>query len=335
MRRRDFVARLSAFAATGLPLFNWGTVPAQAEAKRPVIAHLTGLRTAVPPYIRENTFISFLNGLSELGYVEGRDYEMVARLSLFPDPTRDLDDIVNVVKPDVILAAATWEAVLVHNATRTIPIVCPAIADGVRYGLISTEARPGGNVTGLEPYVGGLPTKQIELAREILPNARRVGLLNDMSDPKGPPQLADLRMAAKAFELEVVTADAGYVQDIPGAFASLSDSKVDFVIVLMTNIFFQASDKVGALALERRLPTVCGYREQVIGGALVSYGVDVSYLFHRAAYFVDRILKGAKPGDLPIEFPTSFPLVANVRTARALGITLSPTFLARCDQIIE
>jgi len=239
------------------------------------------------------------------------------------------------IKPDVIVASATWEAVAIREATSSIPIVCPAMADGVHLGLIVSEAHPGGNVTGIEPYLGGLPTKQIELIREIVPRAKRVGLLTDMADPKGPRQLGDLRTASQAFGLEVVTANATMSDEILGALDNLSANKVDAVVVLMTNPLLQPSDKLAAMALERRLPTICGYREHVLVGSLISYGVDLRWIYHRAAYFVDRILKGAKPADLPIEFPTGLLLAVNLRTAKALGVALPPSLLARADEVIE
>ncbi|MET4152507.1 ABC-type uncharacterized transport system substrate-binding protein [Bradyrhizobium sp. RT9b] len=141
--------------------------------------------------------------------------------------------------------------------------------------MIASEARPGGNVTGIEAYIAGLPTKQIELAREIVPKARRVGLLINMNDPKGPPQVGDLRAACGALSLSVVEADASTAQDIPNALAALANEGVDVTVVLQTNLLLNMSEQIGAIALEKLLPTVFGYREHVVHGGLVSYGVDL------------------------------------------------------------
>jgi putative tryptophan/tyrosine transport system substrate-binding protein len=227
------------------------------------------------------------------------------------------------------------QAVEARKATSTIPIVCAALADAVHLGLIASDARPGGNVTGIEPYIAGLPTKQIELAREIAPTARCVGLLTNMNDPKGPPQVGDLRTACQSLGFSVVEADANTPNDIQGALAALANEKVDVVVVLQTNLFLVRCEQIGAIALEKRLPTVFGYREHVIHGGLVSYGVDLRWCYRRVGYFVDKILRGVRCGDLPIEFPTKFWLAANLNTAKALGVTVPAGLLARADEVIE
>jgi putative ABC transport system substrate-binding protein len=239
------------------------------------------------------------------------------------------------LKPDVIYAGATLEAVAARKATSTIPIVCAALANAVRLGLIENEARPGGNVTGIQPYVAGLPAKQIELTREIMPGATTVGLLANSKDPKGPPQVPELESAGRAVGLQIVAADVNRVEDIDNGFRELANKRADVVIVLATNLFVGYTDEVAAAALAMKLPTVCEYREHVIDGALISYGVDLSWCFNRVGYFLDKILHGAAPGDLPIEFPTHFPLTANLRTAKELGITIPPSVLLRADEVIE
>jgi ABC-type uncharacterized transport system substrate-binding protein len=229
------------------------------------------------------------------------------------------------LKPDVILAPATFEAVAARRATSTIPIVCAALADAIHLGLIASEARPGGNVTGIEPYIAGLPAKQIELAREIVPSARKIGLLTNQEDPKGPPQARDLEAAGQALGLQIVSANANRPENIKDALQTLASEMVDVTIVLQTSLFVVNSPQIAASALEKRLPTVYGYREHVITGGLVSYGVDLRWCYRRAAYFVTKILRGAAPSDLPIEFPTGFWLAAIV----------PPTLLARADEVIE
>ncbi|MGY4447027.1 ABC-type uncharacterized transport system substrate-binding protein [Bradyrhizobium sp. i1.3.1] len=173
--------------------------------------------------------------------------------------------------------------------------------------MIASEARPGGNVTGIEAYIAGLPTKQIELAREIVPKARRVGLLINMNDPKGPPQVGDLRAACGALSLSVVEADASTAQDIPNALAALANEGVDVTVVLQTNLLLNMSEQIGAIALEKLLPTVFGYREHVVHGGLVSYGVDLRWCAIVApAISWTRSLGGHTRAIFPSNFQASF-----------------------------
>jgi putative ABC transport system substrate-binding protein len=288
-----------------------------------------------PRFIVELVFGNFIRGLLEFGYERGRNVDIVVRTDMFPDRVPTIEEMVALAKPDIIVVPATLEAVAARKATSAIPIVCPALADAVHLGLIASEARPGGNVTGIEPYIAGLPTKQVELAREIAPMARRVGLLTNMNDPKGPPQVGDLTAACQALGLNVVEADTSTVKDIPGALDALAIEKGDVVIVLQTNLLLNKCEQIGAITLEKQLPTVFGYREHVIHGGLVSYGVDLRWCYRRAGYFVDKILRGARPGDIPIEFPTGLWLAANLKTAKALGVTVPAGLLARADEVIE
>jgi putative ABC transport system substrate-binding protein len=281
------------------------------------------------------TFGNLVKGLLEFGYEQGRNIDIIRRTDIFRDRVPSIEEMVALVKPDIIVAPATLEAVAARKATSTIPIVCAALADAIHLGLIASEARPGGNVTGIEPYIAGLPAKQIELVREVVPTARRVGLLTNMYDPKGPPQVGDLKAACQALGLSVVDADTSTSKDIPNALAALANEEVDVAVVLQTNLLLNMSEQIGDIALEKRLPTVFGYREHVIYGGLVSYGVDLRWCYRRAGYFVDNILRGARPGDLPIEFPTKLWLAANLKTARALGVTVPAGLLARADEVIE
>jgi putative tryptophan/tyrosine transport system substrate-binding protein len=331
MRRRDFITILGGAAAT--QVIRPGPVPAATSAKRPIIG--------VPVFYRPTKAGAlfrgyFLKGLQDRGYVVDRDLDIQFRLA---DGDWDrwpavIEEIIQ-LKPDVIYAFATLEAVGARKATSTIPIVCSALADAVRLGLIASEARPGGNVTGIMPYVAGLPAKQIELAREIVPGASTVGLLTNLRDPKAPAQVPDLEAAAQAAGFKIVAADVDRPEGIEVALRELANKRADVVIVLATNLFVTYTPEIAAAALAMKLPTVCEYREHVIEGALISYGVDLSWCFQRSGYFLDKILHGAAPGDLPIEFPTKFPLSINLKTAKELGITLPPSLLARADEVIE
>ncbi|MCP1767623.1 ABC transporter substrate-binding protein [Bradyrhizobium japonicum] len=337
MRRREFIGYLGVFgAAAGSTLFGRGSI-AQPARKRPLIAWAGAAPPGVklPQFIVDLAFGNFVKGLSEFGYEQGRNIDIIRRMDIFRDRIPSIEEMVALLKPDIIAVPATLEAVAARNATSTIPIVCPALADAVHLGLIASEARPGGNVTGIEPYIAGLPTKQIELAREIVPKARRVGLLTNMNDPKGPPQVGDLRAACGALSLSVVEADASTAQDIPNALAALANEGVEVTVVLQTSLLLNMSEQIGAIALEKRQPTVFGYREHVVHGGLVSYGVDLRWCYRRAGYFVDKILRGAHPGDLPIEFPSKLWLAVNLKTAKALDVAVPPGLLARTDEVIE
>jgi putative ABC transport system substrate-binding protein len=235
----------------------------------------------------------------------------------------------------VIVAVGVNAAVAVKNVTSTIPIVSSFLADAVHLGLVASYPRPGGNVTGITPYVDGLPAKQMELAREVVPGAARVGILGNMNDPKAPPQRRELEDAARSLEVSVVAPEIRSPEDLDGATKTLVRERVDVVIVLQTTMLLSERRQIAVLAAVRRLPAVYGYREHVDEGGLIGYGVDSRWCYRRAASFVHKILNGTAPGDLPLEFPTHLELVVNLKTARALGITISRLLLARADEVIE
>jgi putative ABC transport system substrate-binding protein len=322
--RREFITLLGG-AAVAWPL------AARAQDSHKLIGYLTGATQPPNPYSD-----IFLQGMRELGYVEGRGFDITYRGSdgyqdRLPTLAKDLVRL----KPDVILANAVDSVVALRKETRTIPIVSPALADAVHLGLIASEARPAGNVTGIEPYVAGLPAKQMELAREIIPRASNVGVLTNLQDPKAPPQAQELEAAARALQVKIVPSDVSRPDEIESALEVLASRRVDVVIVLQTSMLVGKTRQIAEAALAKRLPTVYGYRDHVIAGGLVSYGVDLRWCFHRAAYFVDKILRGAAPGDLPVEFPTKMVLAVNLKTAKALGLDVPATLLARADEVIE
>jgi len=242
MRRRDFITILGGAAAT--QVIRQGSVPAATWPKRPIIG--------IPAFLSVSkigrSFAGFfLKGLQDLGYVVDRDLDIQRR-----NAGGDWDRLPAVVeeivqlKPDVIYAFATLDAVAARKATSTIPIVCAALADAVRLGLIASEARPGGNVTGIMPYVAGLPAKQIELAREMVPGASTVGLLTNLKDPKAPPQVPELEAASQAVGLKVVAADVNRPEDVEVALRELANKRVDVVIVLETSLLVVNSAEIAA-----------------------------------------------------------------------------------------
>jgi ABC-type uncharacterized transport system substrate-binding protein len=326
--RRQFLGTIGGAAVTW-PVGAWSQV---ASKGRPRVAWLSGSASKVVKSFADD----LLDGLRGFGYVDGRDLEFVPRYAEgFPERLPALAQEIVALKPAVIVAAAVNAAVPARAATQTIPIVCPALADAVHLGLIASDARPGGNVTGIEPYVAGLPAKQMEIAREVAPGARRVGLLTNLGDPKAPPQRQELREAAKALEMTVAEADANSPGEIEPAMQALASAPVDVVIVLQTGLFLGAGEQIAQLAAAKRLPTVYGYREHVLDGGLISYGVELRWCYHRAAYFVDKILRGTSPAELPVEFPTRMMLSINLKTAKALGLTVPPALLGLADEVIE
>jgi putative ABC transport system substrate-binding protein len=279
---------------------------------------------------------AFLQGMRDHGYVVGRNVDIVYRFAdgyvgRLPALAEELVHL----RPSVILAPASGPAVAAKKATSTIPIVTPALADAVHLGLIVSESRPGGNVTGIAPYVTGLPAKQMELAREVVPSATKVGVLTNLDDPKAPPQWQELQVAGQELGVKVVAAEARTPDELDAAFQTLARQRVDVIVVLQTSMLITERRRIAALAATSRLPAVYGYREHVDDGGLISYGVDLRECFRRSAYFVDKILNGTAPSDLPVEFPTKLELVINLRTAKTLGIKLPPILLARADEVIE
>ena len=190
-----------------------------------------------------------------------------------------------------------------QEATATIPIVTPALADAVHLGLIASEARPGGNVTGISPYVAGLPAKQLELAREVVPGAGSIGVLANLTDAKAPAQLQELKGAGLELGVKVVAAEADTPDDVDDAIRTLASQRIGVMIVLQTSMLLSERRKIAALVSTEQIPTVYGYREHVDAGGLISYGVDLRACFRRGAYFVDKILHGIAPGDLPVRVP--------------------------------
>ena len=326
--RRELLSALRVAAVTW-PFGAWAQVSAK---KRTLVGWLSGSASKVAGLFAND----FLDGMRDLGYIDGRDFDMVSRYAEgIQDRLPALAEEIVGLKPDVIVAAAVNAAVPARAATSAIPIVCPALADAVHLGLIASEARPGGNVTGIEPYVAGLPAKQMEFAREIAPGATRIGLLTNLQDPKAPPQRQELVSAAKALELAIAEADVNNPDEIERAMEALASSRVDVVIVLQTGLLLSLGRQIAEFAAAKRLPTVYGYREHVLDGGLISYGVDLRWCYRRGAYFVDKILHGTPPGELPVEFPTKMMLSINLKTAKALGIAVQPALLGLADEVIE
>lgn len=327
MRRRRFIILLGGAAAVW-PL----AAHAQLPSNRPLIAYLSG----ATQWSGSKNLGFFQEGLRDLGYVDGRNIDIVprfaeGRVERLPALAEELVRL----KPALIVATAIDAAVAAKHVTATIPIVTPVLADAVHLGLIASYARPAGNVTGIMPYVAGLPGKQMELARAVVPGAGKVGLLGNMNDPKAPPQRQELEEAGRALGVTVVVPEVHGPDDLDGAIQVLARERVEVVIVLQTTLLLSERRHIAPLLAAHRLPAIYGYREHVEDGGLISYGVDLSWCFRHAATLVHKILQGTAPGDVPVEFPTRLDLVVNLNAAKALGITIPPTLLFQADKVIQ
>jgi putative ABC transport system substrate-binding protein len=281
---------------------------------------------------------AFRQGLRELGYVEGRnlsiEYRWAAgKVERLPELAKELV----LLKVNIIVASSTPTIEAAKRATSTIPIVMVAVADPVGSGLVDGLARPGGNVTGLSLMSTDLAGKRLQLVRELLPKATRVAVLTyrGYTSPS-KAYLEQMRAAAKQMGLQLMVQEANEAgDDLPGAFAAVERERAQALDVRVTASSTYNPKRIVDLAAQHRLPVVYDARNFVEAGGLVSYGPNLQEINRRAAFYVDRILKGAKPADLPIEQPIKFDLVINLKTAKALGLTIPPSLLARADEVIE
>jgi putative ABC transport system substrate-binding protein len=213
--------------------------------------------------------------------------------------------------------------------------VTPALADATHLGLVASFSRPGGNITGITPYVEGLPAKQFELAREVVTTAAKIGILGNMNDPKAPPQQVEIEEAGRGIGLTIVCPEVRIPGDLQAAIQTFAKERVDVVIVLQTALILSERRQIAEMLAANRLPAIYGYREHVDDGGLISYGVDLRWCWRRAAAYVQKILNGTAPGDLPVEFPARIEMIVNHGAAKALGLTIPERLLATADEVIE
>ncbi len=275
----------------------------------------------------------FRQGLRDFGYVEGRNI-VIERAKTSADPSRRAAELVS-LKVDVILALNTATARIAKDTVTSIPVVFVTFADPVRVGLVDSLARPGRNMTGLTLMAGELAGKRLQLLREAIPRVARVAVLWNPANRDTEEQLAETQSAARSLGVQLHVHAATTPQELTGAFGAAAKARVDALFVLSDTMFFRERRQVAVLAEKHRLPTMYHWRAYVDAGGLMSYGANFADSHRRAAYFVDSILKGAKPGDLPVEQPTKFELVINRKTAKALGLTIPQSLLARADEVIQ
>jgi putative ABC transport system substrate-binding protein len=326
LKRRQFIALLGA-AASSLPF----AARAQQPRKLPTIGFqgsgtsLTGSQWAA----------AFVQRLRELGWIDGRTVAIeyrwgVGRDERFAEIAAEFVQL----KVDVIVTYGTPSAIAAKKATAVIPIVLAATGDPVGTGLVASLARPGGNVTGLSLQQPELAGKRLEMLREILPGVSTLAILANIGSPNSVLEISEVRAAARMLGLDAITSEVRRAEDIAPAFEALK-GRADALYVCTDPLLTTTRVQINTLALGMRLPTMHGFREYVEAGGLMSYGPNFPDLFRHAAEYVDKILRGAKPGDLPVEQPTKFDLVLNLTTAKVLGLMIPDAFLLRATEVIE
>jgi putative ABC transport system substrate-binding protein len=329
MERRTFLATLAG-GLLAAPL----AAEAQPREKVPRVGYLTA--GSHSDQGRQRRFEAFRQGLRELGYVEGQNIAIESRWAegkddWYPALAADLVRL----KVDVIVAVGGAATKAAQQATRTIPIVMSLVNDPLGSGLVPSLARPGGNITGISLMAPDLVGKQLGVLKEVVPKVSRVALLRNPANPASAPQLREAEVAARALGVRLQTLEARVPQEIASAFAAMTRERAGALVVLTDSIFTNQRRQIAELAAERRLPAVYGNTEHAEAGGLIAYGANFLDLERRAATFVDKILKGAKPADLPIEQPSKFELIINLKTANALGLTIPQSLLLRADEVIR
>jgi ABC-type uncharacterized transport system substrate-binding protein len=327
MRRRKFITLLGG-GAVAWPL----AARAQQGGRTPRVGYVFSFVPSEGRHLWE----ACRQGLRELGYVDGQNIVLEPRWAEGQHERLPglLADLVR-LNVDVIVAAATPASRAAKAATATIPIVIVAVGEPVRDGLVTSLARPGGNVTGLGLLTPDLSGKRLELLLEIVGKVSRVAILMNPDNPVSAIFLDETQAAAQSVGIELQRVDARNPQEIDLAFASITAERVDAVIVFDDPVLWSHRPRFVTLATARRMPAMYGLREFVDDGGLMSYGPNRPDQYRRTAIFVDKILKGAKPADLPVEQPTKFELVINLKTAKSLHVEIPPTLIARADEVIE
>src|SRR6266568_166213 len=326
MRRREFLGVLGGAAAVW-PL----AARAQQAGKLPTI----GFLGALSPSESSSWVAAFLQRLRELGWIEGRNIAIEYRWAEGrSDRLAQFAAEFVQLKVDIITTWATAPALAAKQATSVIPIVFATAGDPVGTGLVASLARPSGNATGLSLQLKETAGKRLELLREVLPNLRRLAIMANVGAPAAVLDMVEIQETVRTLGLEVTTLEIRRAEDIAPAFEALK-GRAEALYVLLDPLLNLNRTRINSLALSARLPTMHGIRENVQAGGLMSYGPNFPTMFRRAADFVDKILRGAKPGEIPVEQPIKFDLIVNLTTAKALGLEIPPILLARADEVIE
>ena len=326
MNRREFITLLSG-AAAAWPL----AARAQQPGKLPTIGYLG---SGTPSSAHQRT-AAFLQRLHALGWIEGRTVAIEYRWAA-GHSERNAEIAAEFVrlKVDVIVTGGVPPVLAAKQATAVIPIVFTVAGDPVGAGMVASLARPGGNVTGLSAQNPDLVGKRLELLREVVPNLHRLAIVADVGNPDSVLEMGELETAARAFGLDVITPEIRRAKDIVPAFEALKGHAQALYVVASPLINTNLA-RIHTLAMGARLPAIYNARDLVEAGGLMAYGPNFDDLFRRAAELVDKILRGTKPGDIPVEQPTKYELVINLKTAKALGLPVPDKLLARADEVIE
>jgi ABC-type uncharacterized transport system substrate-binding protein len=324
MKRREFIRLVGGAAA-------W-PVAAHAQPKIPRVGFM-GNSTAA---LEANLVGSFRDGLRELGYEEGRNIVIEYRWAdgkyeRFPTLIAELI----AAKVNVIVTAGTPAALAVKKATTTVPLVMVAVGDPVGTGLVPSLARPGGNLTGLSSIAPDLEGKRLDILREVVPTLSHVAMFFNSLNPFHVASMRQAHAAGQAMGIKLQEHDIRKSEDLDGAFGAIRKERPDALLILADRVFLHNRQRMMDFTEEQRLPNVNAYKELVEAGGLMSYGPSYEDMHKRAAIYVDKIIKGAKPADLPIEQPSKFTFVVNLKAAKALGVTIPPSLLTLADEVIE
>jgi putative tryptophan/tyrosine transport system substrate-binding protein len=326
MRRREFITMLGGAAA-------W---PLAARAQQPAMP-VIGFLSSRSPGESAGVVAAFRQGLRDAGFVEGRNLAIAFR---WADGRYDslpalAAELVELRVALIFAAGGPPTAFAVKAATSTIPIVFSAVSDPVEIGLVPSLNQPGGNITGMAVFNATLAGKRVELTKELIPTAAVIGYLLNPADQMSAVESRDALAAARAFGIDLKILNASSEEDLETAFAAMANLRADALVVAGEPLFDSKREKIVALAARSAVASVYAWREYVLAGGLISYGTDLPESYREAAIYAGRILKGEKPTSLPVKQPTKFRLAVNLKTAKALGLIVPPTLLARADEVIE
>jgi putative ABC transport system substrate-binding protein len=327
MGRKTIIVLLSTLALASVDVV---------EGQQPKKVPWIGFLSAVSPSTNSARVEAFRQGLRELGYVEGKNIVVEYRYAEGKqDRVRELADELARLKVDIVVSAGPTLTRAAKEATGTIPIVMAFDDDPVGNGFVASLARPGGNITGLSNLAQDLSGKQLELLKEIVPKLSRVAVFGTSTTPGNAESLKEIELAARAFGVQAKYLDIPDPKDIDTAFQAARKGRADAVLVLSSAIIFSQRTRIADLAIKNRLPVIFPQNEFVEDGGLMSYGPNYADLFRRAASYVDKILKGRTPADLPVEQPKKFEFIINLKAAKQIGLTIPPNVLARADKVIR
>ena len=329
MRRREFIKLVGGAAVVGVG-------PLDTLAQDATKTWRVGILDTASADLNAANLNVFRSALSQFGYIEGQNLTITYKSSeghieRFPELAAELVSL----KVDIIVTRGTPATIAAGRASKTTPIVMAAIGEPLETGMVASLARPGGNVTGLSAFVTELTAKRIEIMRDLMPKMSRMAMIDNMENRSVPPQWNEMKKAALALGIQPQLYDVRKPEDIEPAFKTALSERADALAIGNDSVVLASRRQIAELAAKHRVPAIYATREFVDVGGLLSYAANYSDLYRRAASYVNKILKGARPGELPVEQPTKFELIVNLKAAKALGLAVPPTLLSRADEVIE